>query len=92
MNISCLLLHDQDHCTFFQLEILNLGGNQLTEIHNKAFSMLINLRELHLDNNLLASIPTDAFKPLTNLQQLFLGGPGNSIHTIEDDAFRYLHR
>ena len=76
----------------FQLEILNLGGNQLTEIHNKAFAKLINLRELHLDNNLLASIPIDAFKPLTNLQQLFLGGPGNSIHTIEDDSFRYLTR
>ena len=76
----------------FQLENLNLGGNQLTEIHNKAFEKLINLRELHLDNNLLASIPSDAFKPLTNLQKLFLGGPGNSIHTIEDDAFRYFHR
>ena len=78
--------------SLFQLEYLNLGGNQLTDIHNKAFTKLINLRVLYLDNNLLESIPSDAFKPLTNLQQLFLGGPGNSIHTIKDDAFRYLYR
>ena len=74
------------------MEVLNLGGNQLAEIHNKAFTKLINLRELYLDNNILVSIPSDAFKPLTNLQQLLLGGPGNSIHTIADDAFRYLDR
>ena len=76
----------------FQLDVLNLGGNQLTDIHKKAFTKLINLRVLYLDNNLLASIPSDSFKPLTNLQKLFLGGPGNTFHTLADDAFRYLSR
>ena len=51
--------------------ILNLDGQNLTEIPDKVFK-LKNLQELYLRDNQLSSLP-DELSALTNLQKLMLG-------------------
>ncbi len=64
---------------------LHIDHNDLSTIHDFAFSNLQNLTALKLQHNLLKVIKTDMLKGLFGLRQLFLDH--NLVHTVEILAF-----
>ena len=67
------------------LQILDLGFNQITQIHPNAFQGLGNLRDLYLGFNHITKIQPNAFQGLGNLQILNLSY--NRITQIQPNAF-----
>jgi len=68
------------------LQILNLGFNQITQIQPNAFQGLGNLRLLDLIGNQIIQIHSNAFQGLNNLQELHLRF--NQIIQIHSNAFQ----
>lgn len=64
----------------FQLETLNLAGNLLETVDERAFHGLRSLRDLNLDSNQLHRVPTISFRLLTELRSLSL----NENHLIQE--------
>lgn len=64
---------------------LNLSGNNITSIPERAFANLSNLQRLLLSNNKITYISYNAFAGLNNLQQLYLGG--NQLTSIAANTF-----
>lgn len=78
---------------FLQMDLTNLqkiflSRNQVTRIHEKAFSGLSNLVELDLAENMLTTVPTDTFRDYASLMRLTLSG--NPIRELRPNAFRHL--
>lgn len=70
------------------LETLDLHNNQITEIHENAFSHLVGLKELILEINRFVRIKSHTFKVLHNLRQLSFRK--NIIEQIYSNAFKKL--
>ena len=90
------------HCSYFdlhqllclsnlkQLSVLDLSGNLIEKIHEKAFSQVSSLRQLDLQDNQLYRVPGEAFKSLTMLESLNIGQ--NKFSVIDENAFSNLKR
>ncbi|KAG7260035.1 hypothetical protein CRUP_012280 [Coryphaenoides rupestris] len=70
------------------LDLLHLGNNRITMIHDRAFGDLTNLRRLYLNGNLMDRLRAEMFFGLQNLQYLYL--EYNKIREVDSGAFRYL--
>ncbi|CAL8288846.1 unnamed protein product [Lota lota] len=70
------------------LDLLHLGNNRITMIHDRAFGDLTNLRRLYLNGNLMDRLRADMFFGLQNLQYLYL--EYNKIREVDAGAFRHL--
>ncbi|KAI7808447.1 SLIT and NTRK-like protein 5 [Triplophysa rosa] len=67
------------------LDLLHLGNNRVTVIHDRTFGQLIHLRRLYLNGNLLERLTEEMFYGLQSLQFLYL--EYNVIREIAADAF-----
>lgn len=68
------------------LDLLHLGNNRITIIHDRTFGQLIHLRRLYLNGNLLERLTEDMFYGLQSLQFLYL--EYNVIREIASGAFQ----
>ncbi|KAJ8393825.1 hypothetical protein AAFF_G00055540 [Aldrovandia affinis] len=70
------------------LDLLHLGNNRISHIHDRAFGDLTNLRRLYLNGNLIERLTVDMFYGLQSLQYLYL--EYNVIREIVTGAFHYV--
>ncbi|CAL8390151.1 unnamed protein product [Boreogadus saida] len=70
------------------LDLLHLGNNRITMIHDRAFGDLTNLRRLYLNGNLMDRLRAEMFFGLQNLQYLYL--EYNKVGEVDAGAFRHL--
>eukprot|EP01135_Chromosphaera_perkinsii_P006279 Nk52_evm8s485 gene=Nk52_evmTU8s485 len=70
-----------------KIEVLNLGGNQIRYVNEKAFRMG-SLKELYLSGNVIEHLSVQTFTGLPNLRILELGS--NRIHSFPKHLFRPL--
>jgi Leucine-rich repeat (LRR) protein len=73
-----------------QLESLNLGDNQLSELPAETFRGLTALRSLNLTGNALTGLPRDLLRGLEALEMLLLAD--NSISVLHFQAFEAARR
>ncbi|KAI8506636.1 hypothetical protein Bbelb_160630 [Branchiostoma belcheri] len=71
-----------------QLQVLDLGDNQITTIHSGTFANLLQLNDLFLYDNQITTIHSGIFANLPRLQTLELGC--NQITTIRSGTFENL--
>ena len=64
----------EENLNLASLRELNLCGNKIIELDEKAFQGLIVLELLDLHNNELSQIKENAFSDLENLKTLYLNG------------------
>ncbi|PSN56345.1 Protein toll [Blattella germanica] len=67
------------------LQVLELGSNELTHLEKDIFQNLTSLRVLHLWGNKLQNLSREVFKGLSNLEYLELSS--NGFRTLPGDIF-----
>merc|ERR1712013_524685 len=72
------------------LSSLDLRGNRIIRIHEKAFSFVSSLKRLDIQDNKLDEVPSKVFKSSDKLEILNIGQ--NSFRVIDDSAFPSLGR
>lgn len=78
-------------CVFGRkLKRLNLGGNHLTQIPQKALSIFDNLKKLEVQENRIETIKEGDFEGLRNLDSLILAH--NKLRTIPGRVFSHLRQ
>ena len=70
------------------LQKINVGHNNISVVHPRAFSGLLNLVDIDLSHNRLGSVPSDSFPHTLNLMSLSLSH--NPITVIKSEAFSQL--
>ena len=70
------------------LQKINVGHNNISEIHTRTFSDLLNLVDVDLSHNKLTSVPSHAFPHTLSLMILSLSH--NPITVVSSDAFTHL--
>lgn len=68
-----------------ETELLDLSQNQLVEIPDGVFEMLLKLKNLDLSSNQITHISKDSFSGLVQLERLYLHA--NRIQSIHPEAF-----
>ncbi|XP_056096877.1 SLIT and NTRK-like protein 5 [Rhinichthys klamathensis goyatoka] len=68
------------------LDLLHLGNNRISVVHDRTFSQLIHLRRLYLNGNLIERLSEDMFYGLQSLQFLYL--EYNVVREIANGAFQ----
>ncbi|XP_049631131.1 podocan [Suncus etruscus] len=69
------------------LQLLDIAGNQLTEI---PIGLPESLQYLYLQNNKISAVPADAFQTTPNLKGVFLRFNKLAVGSVEESAFRRL--
>lgn len=69
------------------LQLLDIAGNQLTEIPS---GLPESLQYLYLQNNKISAVPADAFQSTPNLKGVFLRFNKLAMGSVEESAFRRL--
>ncbi|CAI9742651.1 leucine-rich repeat and transmembrane domain-containing protein 2-like [Octopus vulgaris] len=94
---KCICNEGEIYCGFLKLtsvpnetipinvQILNLNGNNITNIAERAFENLSSLEILSLNNNQIKEITERTLRNLTNLKELDL--QDNAIRSIEERTF-----
>ena len=72
------------------LQVLDIGKNQIENIGNKSFAECHQLSYLYLDDNKIEGIDEDAFTGLTNLKYLYL--QSNQIKLLKSSWLKSLTR
>lgn len=70
------------------LDLLHLGNNRVSRIHDRTFADLTHLRRLYLNGNLIDHLSADMFYGLENLQFLYL--EYNVIKKVSSDTFQHV--
>uniref|UniRef100_A0A8C9WVC5 SLIT and NTRK-like family, member 5b n=1 Tax=Sander lucioperca TaxID=283035 RepID=A0A8C9WVC5_SANLU len=70
------------------LDLLHLGNNRVSRIHDRTFGDLIHLRRLYLNGNLIDHLKAEMFYGLETLQFLYL--EYNVIKEIASDTFQHV--
>lgn len=82
------LVRRSDFIESMGLDLLHLGNNRISRIHDRAFGDLTNLRRLYLNGNLIDHLTTDMFYGLDSLQFLYL--EYNVIKEVASDTFQHV--
>ena len=72
------------------LQKINVGHNNISNLHSRTFSGLLNLVEVDLSHNSLPSVPSHAFPQCQSLMLLSLAH--NPITEVRSDAFGHLRQ
>ncbi|XP_055978299.1 podocan [Sorex fumeus] len=70
-----------------RLQLLDIAGNQLTDIPS---GLPESLEYLYLQNNKISTVPADAFQSTPNLKGVFLRFNKLAVGSVEESAFRRL--
>ena len=73
-----------------KLSTLDLSGNRIQRIHEKAFSLVRSLKIFDIQDNKLSDVPSKVFKSFDKLEILNIGQ--NSFRVIDHGAFSFLRR
>ncbi|XP_041357961.1 adhesion G-protein coupled receptor G2-like [Gigantopelta aegis] len=87
-NCGIERLRKDDFRNLEQLEVLNLKGNQINDIHPQAFQNLFHLKKLLLQDNKIATIKVGYFQNLASIDLINL--TSNRIESVEHHAFATL--
>lgn len=82
-DISKVLINPEN------LEILDLGGNEIVYLQNYQFQNFTKLKFLNLSNNLIYDLPRNCCYGLDLLEELYLSG--NRLHAIPFQVFAPLY-
>jgi len=72
------------------LQKINVGHSNISDIHPRAFSGLLNLVDIDLSHNKLTQVPSDVFPNTLSLMILTLSG--NPITVVKAGAFTHLRQ
>jgi len=72
------------------LQKINVGHNNISEIHSRTFSDLLNLVDIDLSHNRLVSIPSQSFPHTLSLMILSLSH--NPISVVKSEDFSHLRQ
>ncbi|XP_041357950.1 adhesion G-protein coupled receptor G6-like [Gigantopelta aegis] len=87
-NCGIERIRKDDFRNLEQLEVLNLEGNQINDIHPQAFQNLFHLKKLLLQDNKITTIKVGYFQNLASINLINL--TSNRIKIVEKHAFATL--
>ena len=87
-NLSVMTQDMFARAKLLNLQKINVGFNNITEIHTRTFSDLLNLVDIDLSHNKLTTVPSHAFPQTLSLMILSLSH--NPISVVKSDAFTHL--
>ncbi len=89
-SLKSLTLDMFSRAGLMNLQKINVGNNNISNLHSRTFSGLLNLVEVDLSQNSLTSVPSHAFPQSQSLMILSLAH--NPITEVRSDAFGHLRQ